>query len=176
MLTFHKGVQPLVKLVLFVHVLSAMGIFAALGIEWQLLDRPFGAGPSEVQRVLRSVGALSRVGGISSALLLASGLYLTTVKHLWEAGWPLAATLSLVLIGALGAGRLHRLSRRLKGDALLSVLRRPALRSTVTARAWVGVGAVFLMTVKPSLVPSLLVLALTLFLPLVVRSHRAAST
>jgi hypothetical protein len=158
-------------LVLFVHVASAMGIFAALAMEWLLASRLEAAtsGP-EAAAAAKAFGILPRVGAPSTILVLFTGIYLTTAGGLWHAGWPVAGLVGLVLIGAtgglLGSGRVARQARTLDatGAPARRVLQTPLQRASIGARAWLGLAVVYLMTVQPGPAGSGIVLGLALVL------------
>jgi hypothetical protein len=126
---------------LFIHVLSAMGLFGAIALEGAMLAR------HRLERETRGTDAVDarlagRLGGISMLALVASGGYLMATVWGWRAAWLDVALLTIVATVAIGIGteRLARAELRLASFAL---------RSTLFA------GIVFLMTVKPPLTDAL---------------------
>jgi hypothetical protein len=155
-------------LALFAHVTGALGLFVALGLEWNALAGLRSARTAEdARRSLGTFGTLRVLGPISLLTILASGLYLTATVG-WQ-GWNAVGLLALVLIGVLGAGsnasRLPRLGRALAGregtlpPGLISQLRDGILWSSMVARAAIALGIVFLMTTKPDAAGALVALA-----------------
>jgi hypothetical protein len=115
-----------------------------------------------------SRGLVLRLAPASLGLILVTGLWMTATA--WgPKGWILVALASLVLlalVGALGTGiRMARLGPaigRANGpltDELKAALRDPVLLTSIRTRVALVLGIVFLMTVKPSAVASLVVIA-----------------
>jgi hypothetical protein len=162
----------LYPLVLFLHILGAFGLIAALTLE--------AIGLRGLRRAVRSEDALMwlgisrglvlRLAPASLGLILVTGLYMTATA--WgPKGWILVALASLVLlavIGALGTGiRMARLGPALGrasagplSDDLRRALRDPILVTSLRTRLAIVVGVVFLMTVTPSAVASVVVIVL----------------
>lgn len=141
---------------LFIHVASAMGIFAALGIEVLALAHLHRATAGATARAaLADLGVARRVGGPAMLLLIVSGFWLATVYWHWKGAWMPLGLLGLVLVGAVGGlmtGRaVRRLSPHLDQSDLGAVLREanPALRRSLLIRTVLLAAVVFLMTVKP---------------------------
>jgi hypothetical protein len=160
----------LYPLVLFLHILGAFGLVAAITLE--------AIGLRGLRRAVRSEDALMwlgisrglvlRLAPASLGLILVTGLWMTATA--WgPKGWILVALASLVLlalVGALGTGiRMARLGPaigRANGpltDELKAALRDPVLLTSIRTRVALVLGIVFLMTVKPSAVASLVVIA-----------------
>src|SRR5690348_10177843 len=86
----------------FIHVLGAMGAFAALGIEAMALAQLRRASDDGSARAaLAAIGAAQRVFGPSALLLVLSGLYLATVYWHWQGAWIGLGLIGLVSIGAV---------------------------------------------------------------------------
>jgi len=160
----------LYPLVLFLHILGAFGLIAAITLE--------AIGLRGLRRAVRSEDALMwlaisrglvlRLAPASLGLILVTGLYMTATT--WgPKGWILIALASQVLlavVGALGTGiRIARIGPavgRANGaltDELKAALRDPILVTSIRTRVALVLGIVFLMTVKPSSVASLVVIA-----------------
>jgi hypothetical protein len=147
---------------LFIHVVSAMGIFVALGMEALALAQLRRAADGVTARTtLAALGISQRVGGPSMLLLLLSGLYLATAYWRWEGGWIGVGFLGLVSIGAIGGlmtgRRISRLRKDVQNAGTYSSLVEagPTLWTSFVLRAALLIGVVFLMTVKPGPVGSL---------------------
>jgi hypothetical protein len=163
----------LYQLALFLHIIAAFGLIAAITVEAiglrGLRQALQGSDAIVWLRLLRSI--VMRLTPSSLGLILVTGLYL--VATAWgPRGWILVALGSLVLLGVIGAlGTGRRMARigpavgRAQGplsDELRGMLRSPILVVSLRVRLAIVLGVVFLMTVKPSGVASLLVMALAL--------------
>jgi hypothetical protein len=159
-------------LVLFLHILGAFGLIAAITLE--------AIGLRGLRRAVRTEDALMwlgisrglvlRLAPASLGLILVTGLYMTATT--WgPKGWILVALASLVLlavVGALGTGiRMARIGSAVGGasagplsDDLRRALRDPILLTSLRTRLAIVLGVVFLMTVKPSSLASVVVIIL----------------
>ncbi len=152
--------------VLFIHVVSAIGLFIALAAEGAILFRIRSAQSVEEVRFFIRVFQRLRLVAIPSFLgVLVGGMYLASK---WGRGisWiPLAlgATLLVMLIGGFITGRrITRLRKVLSStendvsiEALLAMTKDTALLLSYGLRAGLGLGIVYLMTAKPDLLGSL---------------------
>lgn len=156
------------SLALFVHILGAFGLIAALTLEAIGLRGLRRASRSDEALMWLGIsrGLVLRLAPTSLGLILVTGLYMTATRWGWQ-GWILAALGSLVLlavVGAVGTGipmsRVGPAIGRATGplpDDVKAALRAPALMASLRTRLGVVLGVVFLMTVKPSEVPAVLV-------------------
>jgi hypothetical protein len=162
----------LYPLVLFLHILGAFGLVAAITLE--------AIGLRGLRRAVRSEDALMwlgisrglvlRLAPASLGLILVTGLWMTATT--WgPKGWILVALASLVLlavVGALGTGiRVARIGSAVGGatpgplsDDLRRTLRDSILLTSLRTRLAIVLGVVFLMTVKPSSAASVVVIVL----------------
>ena len=167
------------NIVLFIHVIGAIGYFISIGFWLLILVGLRRAQHVEQVRTLIHLNNLSApVGGISAVILLAAGLYLALTAWSLLTGWILVALISLVLIvpitAALIAPRRSTLVKQLAheapGGAISSALSQrihdPVLLATLQTVAALLLGIVFLMTTKPELAGSLIVMAVALVLGL----------
>ncbi len=153
---------------IFVHVLGAVGIFAAIAIEAVSLGRLQGAETPADARVWVSLLALPwRLGPIAMVATLASGIWMMAM------GWGLQPWLVSALVGLVGmavAGVVSlRRTRRLRAfgaepqsefpDAFRSLRSGRTLSASLRLRIALGVGILGLMTVKPGAAGSWLILA-----------------
>jgi hypothetical protein len=159
--------MTLYSVALFVHVLGALGLFAGLALEWAALRRLRGATTaSQVQARAAAFAVLPRLYIPSTLAILLPGLYMTVTVWGWATGWPAVALAAMVLLAALGAilsgSRMAALGRAAAAESgpispdLRQRLRGRSLQASVQMRTALAVGIVFLMTVKPALVGSLL--------------------
>lgn len=164
------------QIVLFLHVSGALGMFAALGIEWAATGPLRRAADAEAARpwlgLLRSPG---RVGGPSAVMLLVTGIYMT--RTAWgRQPWIGLALLGLVLLALLAVGvtgrRLAAVARALQqsgfpgADSPRVRLQDPALVVSLRLRTMIALGIVFLMTSKPAAGPALATMGTALALGL----------
>jgi hypothetical protein len=156
--------------VLFIHVVSAIGLFIALAAEGAIVIRIRTAQSVDETQVF--VDAFQRLRMIAIPCLLGvlvGGLYLASK---WGRGtfWiPLAlgATLLIMLIGGLVTGmriaRLRDVLSRVEIDLPIKTISAKtndnALLISYGLRVGLGLGIVFLMTAKPDLLGSLGALA-----------------
>ena len=167
------------NLVLFVHVIGAIGYCLGIGMWLFVL-----AGLRRAQRVeqVRSLIRLNDLSGpfsgISALLLLGAGLYLALAAWSLLTGWILVALISLllmvptsaVLIAPRRSAIVKQLAREAPDGELSRALERhlddPVLATVCTTVAALLLGLVFLMTTKPDLVGSLIVMVVALLLGL----------
>ena len=159
------------SILLFVHVCSAMGMFAALGVEAAALRQlGRGADAPDVRAALQGYWLVPRVGALSLAVALLSGAYLATTAWGWQVAWIDVSVAGLVLIAAVGATMTRRGVASLQtagADAGGGPSRSGSwesdgdrvLRASFAARLAILAGIVFLMTVKPGLEGSLVAMA-----------------
>jgi uncharacterized membrane protein len=142
--------------VLFIHIASAMAVFAALGVEGlALVHLRRAEGGDRARAALANLGSARRIGGPAMLLLLVSGFWLATAYWHWQGAWIRMGLLGLVAIGAIGGlmtGRaVRRLGPQVNGPGLDAALRQadPWVRWSFLIRAALLVAVVYLMTVKP---------------------------
>jgi Predicted integral membrane protein (DUF2269) len=165
------------NIVLFVHVIGAIGYFLSIGTWLFILVGLWQAQHVEQVRALINLNDLSGpFGAGSSVVLLISGLYLAFTAWSLLTGWILVALISLILIVPTTAvviaprrsALVKQLERSAPEGALSEMLKQhihdPVLLVTLQTVAALLLGIVFLMTIKPELVGSLLVTAVALVL------------
>jgi hypothetical protein len=156
--------------VLFIHVVSAIGLFIALAAEGVVVFRLRSAQSAEEARFFIRAFQRLRIVAIPSFLgVLVGGMYLASK---WGRGilwipFALGATLLILLIGGLVTGiRIARLKKVLSStendlsiEAVSALTRDTTLLLSHGLRVGLGLGIVFLMTAKPDLLGSLGALA-----------------
>lgn len=147
---------------LFVHVISAMGLFATLGMEALAIGQLRHATDGASGRgALTALASSQRIGGPLALTLLLSGLWLASAFWRWQGAWMGLGFVALIVIGALAGAVTGRLVRRLQrtlnaGTLSASLLESlPTLRTSFAMRSAIAVGVVYLMTAKPTSVVSL---------------------
>jgi Predicted integral membrane protein (DUF2269) len=166
-------------IVLFIHVIGAIGYFLGIGTWLFILVGLRRAQRVEEVRALIHLNNLSAPFGAGSAVvLLIAGLYLAITAWSLLTGWILVALVSLVLIvpttAALIAPRRSAIVKQLAhetpdsaiSEALKQRIRDPVLLATLQTVAALLLGMVFLMTTKPEHLGSLIVMAVALLVGL----------
>ncbi len=189
---FQRGLAVMLAghLALTKPVSGAIGYFIGLGI-W-LFGLAVLRRAQRVEQVRTLTQLVRRTGpffGISILLILATGLYMTATAWGFQTGWIDVALISLILIAPLGTDfieprrrTIDRLAKEAPDAALPRSLeqstRDPVLLTAVETVTILLRGIVFLMTNKPSLIGSLMVMAIALALGLALGAltSRAAQT
>ncbi|MGH7563906.1 MAG: hypothetical protein ACREK5_05740 [Gemmatimonadota bacterium] len=158
----------LYSLALFLHVMGALGMFIALGIEWTILrNLPRATTAKEARGWLDPFLVLRRLYPWSFVAILVTGIYMMAVS--WGgAPWIVIGFFGLLALPALG-GMTGRRMRRIgpaigeaRGDLDDSMrirLADPILRLSLWLRIGLAVGIIYLMTVKPGWIGSLVAIA-----------------
>ncbi len=163
------------SIALFLHIVSVLGMFVALGVEWLGLSQVRGAqdfGPIRVwMGILKSTPKLGFPSMLAAVL---SGLYMT-----WKAWggtpWLIVSIAALVLIIVLFASVTRRqmtaIGRALgaqKGpvvsQALHSLASHPLLWISIQTRIAIALGIIFLKVTKPDWSGSLLTIVVAIVL------------
>ena len=105
----------------FLHIVGAHGIFAAIGLEWAGLSNLRRATDTiQVREWMRLLAAPRTLGGPSALLILLSGIYMSATR--WgPQGWIVVALGGMVAIaavgGAVGGRRAAAIARALPPEA-----------------------------------------------------------
>ena len=162
--------MDLYHLAVFLHILGAFGLVAALAIEAIALRGLRDATQAESARPwLGAIRALRIMAPASIALILVMGLYLMATT--WGGKpWILTAILGLVAVavigGVLSGTRMARIgpavgqARGALSPDLQRSLQDPILVLSSRVRLALVVGILFLMTLKPSWLASIIVLVI----------------
>ncbi len=167
----------LYQLALFVHILGAFGLIAGMTLESVGVRGLRQAESGDAARAaLRAMQFVPFFGGISGGLILLSGLYMMATSG-GPRGWALFGLVGMVLNALSGAivtrARMARVAPvASRASGLLSAdvrrtLRDQALLTAITTRIGLVLGILFLMTVKPSTLTSLVVMLAAALLGLV---------
>jgi hypothetical protein len=179
----------LYSVVLFLHIVSAFGISAALALEALTLFRLRQAATYvDARRSIDLMPGLPAIMISSGVLLLISGGYLTTQMSGWSLPWIISALAGLILIAPLGAvsGRRMRAIRRACVDGgpakpgFSALLRDPLLSVSLNIRIALTLGIALLMTAKPELRESISIIGVSVILGILsalssARRHTSAS-
>lgn len=159
--------MTLYSLVLFVHVIAAIGLFIALALEgFVSLRIAWSEDADEMRFFVRAFERLKWIGIPAFAGILLGGLYLA-YPYGASAFWipaALIATLAIMAIGGFVTGRKRiRLSKDLArpGVEFAALAERASAGSLAVSyglRVGLALAIVFLMTTQPALWPSIAVL------------------
>jgi len=144
---------------LFLHIVGAWGLFAALGLEWAGLSNLRRAtGTDQAREWARLLAAPRAVGGPAGLVILASDIYMTATRWGPQA-WIVASLAGIVVIALLGAtisGRraaaIVRALQESRGPMtadLHRLLHDPGLILGLRVRGALLLGVVFLMSNRP---------------------------
>ncbi len=169
--------MELESIALFLHIVGAVGIFVALGLEWTGLRQLRSA--TAFENVRSWMGILKNVRKMGFAAMLATvitGIYMT-VTDVGGKAWIIATMGSLVLVIALAqvltAPRMAGIGRALaagKGQLspnFRSLVSQPILWISIQTRAAIAVGIVFLKIAQPDWGGSLLTIGAAIVLGVV---------
>jgi len=165
--------------VLFVHILSALTLFLGYGLEWTVSALlPHSSTADQARSWLRVYRVSPPVTGVSLAVLILSGGWLAALTGGMKQGWLIVSVVGIVvalLIGfALILPRVRGIREALPEGNLpltpeaLMKLQSAALPTLIRVRALLAAGIVFLMTVKPPVGVSVIVLAVSMVVGLLV--------
>ncbi len=176
------------SLALFFHITGALGLFAALGLEWTGLRQIRGASfPEQVRAWMGILKNTRKVGFASMLATVLTGIYMM-LKVFGGAAWLIVTVGALVLIiviaQALSGPRMMAIGRALAAEkgplssAFHRLANHPLLWISIQARVAIALGLVFLKIAKPDLGGSLLTIGTAIVLGLasalpVLRQERA---
>ena len=152
--------MSLYAIAVFLHIVGALGLFAALGLEWaSLLNLRRATAAGQAREWVRVLASLRTVAGPAALTILVTGIYLTATR--WGGqGWIGVGLGGLVLIAVLGATltgrRTGAIARAVASEAgavsaaLGDRLRDPVLMLSAWLRTALALGIVFVMSTKPS--------------------------
>lgn len=172
--------MSLYVIAVFLHIVGALGLFAALGLEWaSLYHLRRVATPDLAREWAKLLSSLRFVGGPAALTILVTGIYLSATR--WgHQGWIGLSFVGLLLIAVLSvtltARRAGAIVRALASEggsdsaALGRRLRDPVLLVSAWLRTALALGVVFIMVTKPSGADALTTLGVALVVGLVAGS------
>ena len=179
--------MDLYSVLIFAHVLGAVALFAALGIEVAAFRRLRGARTAHQARTW--IGPLREAGRLGPAVMvtiLIAGVWMMAVR--WGAEpWIITALVGLVVMAVLGTAltrpAMGRLGTSLAGESPqlppdFRVLVEGPLRISLWLRLAIAVGILGLMTAKPEAFGSLAIMgaAMAIGVGAAVRRHQEVPT
>lgn len=160
--------MELYDVLLFLHIVGVVLLFAAVTIETLAGARMRGADRSEdvaswARFTERATGPLH---GVSTALLAIPGLWMAGLHDLWAAAWVQIGIGVLVVAAAVGIAYSSTHVKRIGeaaeaagpgpvGPELRAMAGDPTLWLVHHALAGLGVGAIYIMVLKPAMVGSI---------------------
>jgi len=164
------------SIALFLHIVSAVGFFVALGLEWTGLSQIRSA--MTVEQVRPWMGILQnvrKVGFISMLMTVITGVYMmVTVWGRQE--WLIVTVGSLILLIALAqvvtAPRMAAIGQTLATEkgalsrTLYSLANHPLLLISIQTRVAIALGIIFLKLVRPDFGGSLFTIGVAIVLGL----------
>ena len=164
----------LYSLTLFVHILGALALFAAFGLEWTSVLRLQRARTADQAREwLSVVSSLRWIAPAALLILLLTGGFMTATTwggQVWI-GVALAALVTILVVGgALTGPRMAAIARVTTAEGssvsmgFQQRLQDPLLWASLHVRSAIAVSIIYLMTIKPALVGSLLAVGIALML------------
>lgn len=159
---------------IFLHVIGAAGIFAAVGVEIVSMRNLRRTETGEQARQwLSAMMSLRRLSSASLLTILISGIYMTAA--VWKmTGWIVIAFIALVLLavtgGALTGPRMAKIGKAVGGENgpltgdTRQLIYHPFVWISLYVRTAILAGIVFLMTVKPGFGGALLTMVVSIIL------------
>ena len=159
---------------LFLHIVGALGMSVALGLEWTALWQIRGARlPEQVRTWMGTLRSVRKVGFISMLTIVITGISMI-VTYWGGKPWIVVTMgspiLMIVLAQVLTAPRLAAIGRALateKGSVsrtLHSLVSDPTLWISIQTRVAIVLGIIFLKIAKPDLAGSLLAIGVAVVL------------
>jgi hypothetical protein len=147
---------------LFLHIVGALGISVALGLEWTSLRQIRNAiSPEQVRAWMGILKSTNKVGFISMLTTVITGFYMLLIVWGWVA-WILVTIGALVLMIAIS--RVVTVPRlKALGQARGTVLD-PLLWVSIQTRVAIVLGIIFLKIAKPDLGGSLLTIGVAIII------------
>jgi hypothetical protein len=167
-------------IVKFIHIAGALGIFAAIAIEWVcLLNLQSAESTVNAKQWIKIGSRLHRIHVPSWILILASGIYMmaTVWRHQdWVTVTFVLIILMIVLGAVLSGKRFKAIGMMLEqsGQTGLSAelqnkLNDPALIYSLSIRTLIALNIILLMTIKPGLAGALASSFITIIIGVMIR-------
>ncbi len=162
------------SIALFLHIVGALGLFVALGLEWTgLREMRKATLPEQIRAWMGVLKNTTRLGIPSMGMLLITGVYMVLTDVGWVP-WILvvlgAIVLSSVLSMRLSAPRMAAMGRALAAEtapiseSFHMLASHPILWISIQTRVAIGLGIIFLKIAQPELSGSLLVIGASIVL------------
>ena len=164
------------SIALFLHIVGALGLFVALGLEWTGLWQIRSAmTPQQVRGWMGILKSVRKVGFASMLTTVISGIYM--MATVWGGvAWVIVSLGALVLVIVLSmvltGPRMAAIGRALASEKVPlsqtfhSLANHPLLWISIQTRVAIALGIIFLKTAKPDLGGSLLTIGVAIVLGL----------
>lgn len=176
---------------LFAHIVGVLTLFISMALQWLITLRLRSAGSLAQAREWSGIAkSLNRLAPVSGVLILGAGIYMTAISWSMLTSWVDVSLAAMAIMMALGMGVVARRLRAIQRaaaaattEAIPAAMRDqiddPALWVSMQMSIAVALGIVFMMTTKPNLTGSVVVviatLALGALIGLLTRHPREAS-
>lgn len=169
----------LYTLVVFLHIIGAAGLFLGLGTEGSVIK--FFKRAATTQQVIGIMGSMKLLRitfSVSTVLLLLSGIYLVIELWGWTA-WVIIGLILLVLLSGAGSttgkkmvGVIKSLntSEELQPTDFQNKIGLPVLIKTFKIKIMLVIGTIFIMTMKPDWVFSIVSIVVAFLIGLLISS------
>lgn len=163
--------MSLYSLALFAHIIGVLALFIAIGVEMlSLIFLRRARAVGQVREWAGATAAMDKVHPVATLLILGGGLYMTASVWGWGTAWidlSLVVVLALSALGPLLNGRrfraIHTAAEAASTGSVPAELARriddPALWTSLCTMSGLAVGIVALMTFKPALGGTVVILA-----------------
>ncbi len=161
---------------LFFHITGTLLLAASFAIEWACIRGLRNSRTLDEARIcLIPYSKLPMIGGIGSAVILLAGVYMTFDEWGW-AEWIIVSFVGWVILGATGGiitgKKMRAIEEALKQedrrlDTVQSITADPAVTASFWVRITMLLGIVYMMTAKPGLWESVIVLLISILLGLI---------
>ena len=152
----------LYPIILFFHIIGALGLFVTLGLEWvSMLKLRRLANAEDARGRVNLIASLPKLYGPIWMAILFPGIYLAFTVWGWSTAWIVVSLVAMLLIPILGAAisgpRLQAIGRVVTTESgqlsptFHNLLNDPFLWASVHIRIAIALGILFLMMIKPSL-------------------------
>lgn len=158
------------SLLIFIHVLGAIGMFAAWSIEFVTLLRLRQAGTLDEARIcIRWLKQQRSMEPVAMLVVIATGIWMGIVR--WNhQPWMVTALFAMVVIAVVGVVTAWRSLPRLKAKLPTKLEQLPTnfvaianpLAISLQLRVAIGIGILGLMTAKPDMPNSLIIISIAL--------------
>jgi MFS family permease len=156
---------------LFLHVIGAIGYSAAVVVTLLgLIALRRATRVEQVRSIVGIIGLSDPVAIVGALLILTAGLYMTITVWGWQMGWINVALVSVALTATLGVAviesRRKAIAKLLQEDdppveELNRRIHDPVLGTGLYTLVGLVIGIIFLMTNKPALEDSILVIVIS---------------
>jgi hypothetical protein len=176
------------SIALFLHIVGALGVSIALGLEWIGLSQIRRATvPGEIRAILKLVQSTTRFGFASMVSTVITGIYMALAAIGWVP-WLVvvigALVLLIVLTRVLTAPRMTAIGHVLAMDkgsvsqTFQNLMNDPMLWISLQTRAAIVLGIIFLKIATPGLASALLTIGIAIVLGIAsaLPMHRSSQT